>query len=358
MVNADIATSDHLWFTGDKHLLLEIPGENEANYLLLPYRERRLLGLKVMLSHGVRHSGGIAVYKSKNIKLEDLAVLLLGLLREMLEHYDVVNLTIKGYLNNYMTTLLRFLLRYARKESWSRSFKVIVVPLYARVLRLYEAGSFDNVWRGFFNKKVRNAVRKFERQGGVVKRLSSPLDYVKDILRVNLSNPLRQGKPLPPSYTNPSMLVSSLKRLVQDYAGNGKFIVYGAFIKNELVGYAYIVRHGGHAYISRFMVDLSYAKCMVGEGLLSGIIKDLMMDQTEKTRVIQYAYWTPKTYPGIDHFLRQHGFEPGIELALFLHKREIDSYRLMLWLIRMLEQNPVRPPKMLRQVALKVKNVL
>ena len=85
------------------------------------------------------------------------------------------------------------------------------------------------------------------------------------------------------------------------------FRVYGAFLGGRLVAYAYVVDLNGYAYISRFLAHAKYMRYAASNGLLSAVIEDLCERSVE---VVQYGYWS-RRHPGLDHFLRQHGFLAG-----------------------------------------------
>ena len=111
-------------------------------------------------------------------------------------------------------------------------------------------------------------------------------------MEINLSKPLRQGRPLPETYTNRDLVVQSLEKSIKD---KGKcFRVYGVFIKDKLVAYAYVSEHNGYAYISRFLTHAKYFKYAASNGLLSYIIKDLHGFEKGEVR----AYYIPLTTKG------------------------------------------------------------
>lgn len=304
---------DHFWHLANVHYILS----DEKSYILLPFVNRNILGFKALLSYGLRMSGGPAPLKYHPLSFcVNSTYKALSLLVET-ENYDIVSITTKLYSNKFYVLLIKELVNKFSKNS---NLKMLVHMLKARIL-FADDRSYDHLWQKLYNKKVRNTVRKFIRWGGKVKVLEEPLVHVKDILRCNLSSPQRQGRPLPSSYINPTLVYRSLKLYVDKYMKYGKFYVYGAFLDNELVGYSYILLHNGHAYVSRFIVDLKYGRYCVGEGLLDGILKDLV--ESKFVKKIQYAYWSPLSAPGVDHFLKQFGFTIGKELVIFVLNKSV-----------------------------------
>ena len=322
--HSKLTLPDHFWHLADIHYILS----EGDNYILLPFVNRNFMGFKALLSYGLRMSGGPAPLKrySLNSYLDSIYKALLQLIED--GDNDVVNITVKLYGNDFYISLAKGLLyRFSKCDD----LRVLTHLLKARVI-FVGGKSYDYLWRSVYNKKVRNAVRKFIKCGGKVEILEEPLSYIKDILLCNLSSPRRQGRPLPPSYTNPRLVYEGLKLYVNKYMKYGKFYVYGAFLNDELVGYSYVLLHNHHAYISRFIVNLNYRRCCVGEGLLDGVLRDLI--RLGSVREVQYAYWSPISAPGVDHFLRQFGFTVGKELAIFIFKKSVLFEHFLKFLFR------------------------
>ncbi len=284
----------HFFSEADFHYKITINNE----VYLLPIKQFSLYGAKVALSYGTRVDGGIVPLNGYNY-LEDCLTQVKDFLR--LEGYDLLNLTFKlYYMKDYTNTIAEYLDRIANFS----------ITIYARILPLSKG--FEYIWKNKFNKKARNLVRKFLRSGGKVELLKNPLNYVDDIMEINLSKPLRQGRPLPETYTRKDLVIQILERNIRDKGEH--FRVYGAFIKDKLVAYAYVSEHNGYAYISRFLTHAKYFKYAASNGLLSFIIESLCK---EGVKVVQYGYWS-RHYEGVNHFLQQHGFEKGEVRAYYI----------------------------------------
>jgi len=272
-----------------------------------------MLGYKIALSFSLKMSGGPFV-SNELITLNHYNAIAF-ILKSLLEHYDIVNIAVKLHINKFYYELLRTVLEHILSLN---NIAFSLFPLYSRVLKV---SSYDTIWRRSYSKKARNAVRKFRRNNGTVKRIKDPLNYLKDILRCNRSSPVRQGRRLPRSYTGPLIVYRNLVYF-KKYLEKDLFHVYGAFLDDKLVGYSYVISCNGYAYVSRFIIDRFYKSYCVGEGLLDGIIRELALGKM--VRRIQYGYWSPKFAPGIDHFLRQFGFKEGKELAIFIYRNIFD----------------------------------
>lgn len=251
---------------------------------VFPYRIRNLYGLKVCESLGRNTDGGLIPLKNFD-NIHDAFKILLSYLKNKCH---LATMTLRLWLSPYRE-LFDFLSR-----TYSYSY------LYPRLLYLKD---FDTLWKSI-SKKARNRYRYFVRHGGDV-ITADPLNYVKDILRINYSNPYRQGRLLPMAYLEPREVYRSA-RTWSKYIQKGYASFYLALIDNSSVGYAYIPHYGGHAYTVRFMPDSNYLKYGVGNGLLLSIIKDLI--ENEKAYVFQYGYWR-NVNPGVNHFLEQHNFK-------------------------------------------------
>ena len=329
---------DHFWEHADVHVIVY----ERDKVVLIPFTKRRFMGFNILLSYGLRRSGG--PFPASTIHDLSWATRIVPrVINSLIQDYgyNAINITLKTYVNVYYRLVLRELLRYYRRKNY---MKLLRYMLRARVLDV-ENKSYEEIWWKHYNKKARNAVRKFMKNKGEVRRLGNPLVYLKDILLCNLSSPKRQGKPLPPTYTNPFLVYKGLKQIAR-YMEDKKAQVYGAFLDNKLVGYSYVIYHNGYAYISRFLIHAHYTRYCIGEGLLDGIIRDLIK---QKIRKIQYGYWSPRSAPGIDHFLRQFGFREGIEQALIIcsESRGIGYLALKILLdMRRSWENPSKPPLM------------
>ena len=220
---------DHFWHLADIHYILS----DRKNYVLLPFVNRSILGFKALLSYGLRMSGGPAPLKCYPLSSCINSIYKALLLLIETENYDIINVTTKLYSNRFYALIIKELVNKFSK--YNDNLEVLVHTLKARILFVGDGG-YDYLWQKLYNKKVRNAVRKFIKYGGKVRVLEEPLAHVKDILRCNLSSPQRQGRPLPSSYINPTLVYGGLKLYVDKYMKNGKFYVYGAFLDNELVG--------------------------------------------------------------------------------------------------------------------------
>ena len=67
--------------------------------------------------------------------------------------------------------------------------------------------------------------------------------------------------------------------------------------------------------------------------MLDGILKDLIKSKFVKE--IQYAYWSPLSAPGVDHFLKQFGFTIGKELVIFILNKSVPLEFFMKFFLRL-----------------------
>lgn len=294
VLSSKYASPTHFFSNADHHIKISVDGET----YIVAFREMRAYGTNMLLSYGTRMDGGLVPLISFN-NLNKCISYLITYLKE--KGYDVFNLTLKRYyLRKYIDKVVELISSLSKYK----------VSLYARILLLNN--DFDYIWRFKFNKKARNLVRKFKRLGGYVQVLDNPLDYVDEIMEINLSKTFRQGRYLPPTYTNRKLVVENLKLSLEEKGESLR--IYGAFIGNKLTAYAYIVEHNGYAYVSRFLAHASYFKHAVSNGLISEIIEDLCH---RNVKILQYGYWS-RHHTGVNHFLRQHGFIGGKVEAYYI----------------------------------------
>ena len=282
------ASATHLFGYGERHLLIEVHDEEYA----FPFIERRILGARVAASYGRRADGGLVPLSGRTRLLPHALRALASALRD--EGYDALCMALRLD-TPYRRRLRRALLACGGIEE----------PRLARVLDI--SGGFDRLWTQAMNKKARNAVRKFLRHGGCVE-IINPEEHLDELVEIGRSSPLRQGRPMPPSYTDPEELRKVIRRALSIFGDN--MLAYGALIQGKIVGYAFIVHLNGYAYVSRFLIHMGYRSLCVGESLLAGILKDL---QQRGIRMVQYGYWS-RAHPGINHFLKQFGFR-GLPVA-------------------------------------------
>ena len=287
VLGSQLTSPTHFFSCADRHFKVVVGGET----YIAPFREVSLLGARALLSYGGRVDGGVAPLSGYSA-LSECVSELLALARS--EGYDVLNMTVKRYYRADYTSRVAELL--AQLSGHVRVMRARVLPL---------RGGFDYVWRRRFSKKARNLVRKFERCGGEVALLDDPLEHLDEIMEVNLSAPVRQGRPLPPSYTDRGAVEAGLRSRLEEMGEH--FRVYAAFLRGRLAAYAYVVDLNGYAYISRFLAHAKYMGYAPSNGLLSAVIEDLCERSVE---VVQYGYWS-RRHPGLDHFLKQHGFLAG-----------------------------------------------
>jgi hypothetical protein len=93
------------------------------------------------------------------------------------------------------------------------------------------------------DKKARNAVRRAEKSGVKVERID-PADHIDDIVECN-----RSKRGVPPCYTDRKCVAEEIEENKIKFGGG--FQPIGAFLKDKLVGYAYII------FVSRDLVLFS-----------------------------------------------------------------------------------------------------
>ncbi len=272
--------------------------------ILLPYNQKSVFGLRICYSFGKEVDGGPIPTSAGGLNCDEW----IEFAKSLLQDFDISVLTIRKWCKPHARFLKCILNSSLRKY-------IRVSEIYPRIINTCLYKGFDEYWRNI-SKKARNRYRYFKRNGGFV-AIASPKEMAIDILRVNCSSIVRQGRILPKNYRIPKLVAKTIELWERDIRdGLAKF--YVAVLNKKVVGYALITMLNGHAYFSRFLVHSEYTKYGVGNGLLIDVIRDLMKNSSIK--LIQYGYWR-SVNPGINHFLQQHGFREGVEYVVLLSKR-------------------------------------
>ncbi len=264
--------------------------------LILPGVERTFDGMRFFLSYGRDVDGGPA-----RLRGACKPSIYAALVRELSKRYAGAVLTLRPWARTH-----RMLLEYLEAESTAS----IGSYLYPRILVIPR--SFEKYFSSI-SKKARNRYRYFMRHGGRVVE-TDPLRHVAEILAINHSSPVRQGRPLPRDYLDPRLVARSAAGWAR-LRSMGASSFYMAFVEDRAVGYAYIPHLNGHAYASRFLVHSAYMRLGAGNALLIEIVRDLLVKG--KARLFQYGYWR-NVNPGINKFLAQHGFKAASEPLVFI----------------------------------------
>ncbi len=284
------------------------PSIEKNNYLLIqcekeeylfPY-ENKLKGALIE-SLGRNADGGLIPLSSNTRYYSDA---LIGLLRHVLNTCVLVTVTIRPW--NYVSKIDPSILK-------NEKIHFIETNIYPRIL--YIKKSFEDYFTKI-SKKARNRYRYFIKNNGYVEKVS-PRNYIAEILKINYSDPRRQGRPLPKSYLDPVVVKDTVEKW-EKYIRYDMADFYIARIKGVVVGYAFVPRLNKHAFVSRFMIHKSYMRYGVSNGLLLEIIRDL--SEKRKASIIQYGYWR-KANSGINHFLEQHLFTYIREKYIIFYKK-------------------------------------
>jgi hypothetical protein len=154
----------------------------------------------------------------------------------------------------------------------------------------------DEIWRESLDKKARNAVRRAEKSGVKVERID-PADHIDDIVECN-----RSKRGVPPCYTDRKCVAEEIEENKIKFGGG--FQPIGAFLKDKLVGYAYIIFVSRDlALFSKFFINYNFGSMSIGELLLWHGIKEV----AGRVRFLQYGSWS-RYHSGLDMFLEHFGF--------------------------------------------------
>lgn len=111
---------------------------------------------------------------------------------------------------------------------------------------------YEHWWKNQLSKNGRNAVRKAEKKGVVVKAATLDGDMVKGISGIYNETPMRRGKPFP-------HYGKSLERIEKEHATYAdRSFFYGAYLKDELIGFIKLIRGNGFVDIMNIMSKIRH----------------------------------------------------------------------------------------------------
>ncbi len=261
----------------------------------------------ICLSMGLESSGGPYILDVLFLNPYRLEENMLEVIREALAYCGVLVVTLSPRQNLLHNIAARLMNRLGNS--------VRVGTIYPRIVDIKEYKSFEDFYQTI-SKKARNRHRYFYKMGGHVEN-APPAHHVRDMLRVNLSQPVRQGRLLPPSYLDERLLREQAKLWQKDWERDILAFTV-AKIEGKVVGYAVVPKMGGWALFSRFMVDRRYYNLGVGNALILETMRMLWGE----VRIFQYGYWRNKN-PTINSFLEKNGFRAGVEELLMFTRPPI-----------------------------------
>ncbi len=275
--------------------------EKNGCKLVIPGKEKKVVGAHVFYSFGRSVDGGPFSYHKGECTNDDIA----SLLTYIGEIYDLTVLTLRPWIKTHKK--IWFLVKQKSLEG--------IVSSYSRIFpRILILDKPFQQYLSEINKKARNRYRFFLKNGGRIEK-ADPISYIKDIAAINWSSPIRQGRPLPKSYLESKLIVNAAM-LWSTHVKMGIASFYIAFLDDKAVGYAFVPHLNGHAYVSRILVHSRYLSKGTANALITEIVRDLI--SSKKAYLLQYGYWR-KSGEGVSSFLEKQGFrwaqEPVIAIA-------------------------------------------
>jgi len=130
-----------------------------------------------------------------------------------------------------------------------------------------------------------------------------PQEYLEAILAVNLSTPMRQGRPMAPEYRDPA----ALKAYFQE-GGD----LFGAFdAEGRLRAYLHLVDGGEVAIIARLLAHADDLDRGIMYLLVTGLVKELLASKRGVCRWLMYDTLLGGS-EGLNYFKERVGFKPYV----------------------------------------------
>jgi hypothetical protein len=193
--------------------------------------------------------------------------------------------------------------------------QVPVSVLHAQPAMLRIPATLDE-YHAKIGDKSRNMIRKAQRLGYTYQEVD-PDQYLDDVLAIRLSDPIRQGKPIPEYFkVRPTTIYD--RNFLGGCDRHGERF-YGIFLKGRLVAYSTLYCYGELAQINHLLGHKEH----LPEGVMNLLFSEMVGSIISKQpwiKAINYLYMgAVHADKGLGMFKRSMGFAP--ETVLTTHSR-------------------------------------
>ena len=216
------------------------------------------------------------------------------------------------------------IIRNAYLRSMQVNKEYIVDSQYLTLARLSSVIKLSESYKIYLNEvgcKTRNMIKKSEKNGyNIVKQIIWN-DYIDDIMEINMSTNIRQGKQMKSYY-------SKKEKRNEIYCNEYHFIDTIGCINekdNKLYGYLYLRCHNNSAIISRILGNEKYKTYGIMNKLIAGTVNLLINDK--KYKHIKYLIYLVWDSTSLTNFKKNCGFRPYIlNIKYICYKNIICNY--------------------------------
>jgi hypothetical protein len=157
--------------------------------------------------------------------------------------------------------------------------------------------SYDHWWNHQIKSRIRNLIRKAERQGLVVKESAYDDDFVRGMTAIFNEAPIRQGR----KFWHYGKDFQTIKT---QFARNiGRETMIGAYFENEMIGFIMMGDAGRYGVTTQIISAIKHRDKNTNNALIA---KAVELCERKKLPYLVYLYWSDDS---LAEFKRRCGFE-------------------------------------------------
>lgn len=175
--------------------------------------------------------------------------------------------------------------RYAYHTEWE---EIAALPIQ----------SYEHWWKNQIKSRVRNQIRKAERQGLVVKEVPYDDDFVRGMTAIFNESPVRQGRP----FWHYGKSFETVKSQFARFIHRERMI--GAYFEGELIGFVMLAHAGRFGITGQIISSLKHRDKSPNNALIA---KAVEVCAEQGLGHLIYLFWSEDS---LAEFKRRCGFEP------------------------------------------------
>lgn len=175
--------------------------------------------------------------------------------------------------------------RYAYHTEWE---EIAVLPIQ----------SYEHWWKNQIKSRVRNQIRKAEKQGLTVKEVPYDDDFVRGITTIFNESPVRQGRP----FWHYGKSFDTIKSQFARYVYRERMI--GAYFEGELIGFVMLANAGRFGITGQIISSLKHRDKSPNNALIAKAVEVCVQQGLGH---LIYLFWSDDS---LSEFKRRCGFQP------------------------------------------------
>lgn len=169
--------------------------------------------------------------------------------------------------------------------------------------------TFDEYMRGKTKQALRTNASKAVKKGYFCSYFNG-LDYIDDIMEINLSSEIRGGRKMEEPYSNRGMVREFL---------SASPVMFGTFTsEGKLAGYIHVLITGTMLATNKILGHADYLDDGVMYFMVAELVKKKIEEKSNVTHVMYASYLSGRSHAGYTYFKRKCGFE-GYNVRFHLH---------------------------------------